>query len=415
MQFFFRLTKLRLWHRITNIYRKIRENKLQNASRGVLIPVWKTSFGENPPVSFEMLIKAYVSDPAVKAAVDFLADQTVGVGFYTTADIPEAKEIVDNFNENINLDDLLMQIAREIVAFGNSFVEKIEVEKLEELRVLPLTSIEKIIRDKYGIVQGYKQTINFGGATLNPQRIIHFRWNQVNGEAFGTGIIRCLLESLNFGNQETRPSFLAMKASLEKSMITIIQKFAGPTEIWKFPGVADEIVKEYAGILRSMPREGARFVVNTPTEVEVVSVDPRSRFEAYLEHIWNQHCLGLQTPLLKLFTTPGFTEASANAAIEIAERKIVALQRFIKRVVEKEIFAVIVRQAGFEPVEANVRLHWGLPQKPKVETGDLLKAFELGVISIEELRKMLVKTGWELWEAANPASEELNLKTAFRR
>lgn len=371
--------------------------KSASVARGVLIPAWKASFGESPSVSFETLVNVYLSDPTARAAVDFLADQSVGAGFYTTATVSEAKTLVDDFNEAVNLDDLLMQVAREVVAFGNSFLEKTGSERLEELRLLPITSIERILRDKYGGVHGYKQTARFGGATLNPHQVVHFHWSNVNGEAFGTGVIRSLVESFRLENGEQRPSYVSMKASLEKGMVDIVRKYAGPTEIWKFPGVADERVAEYAGLLRSMPREGARFVVNTPAEVEVVSVDPRSRFDSYMEHLWNQYCLGLQTPLPKLFTTPGFTEASARAAVEVAERKISAIQRFIKRVVEKEVFAVVVSQAGFEPAEANVRLQWGLPQKPKVEINDVLKAYELGVIDVEELRRMLVKAGWELW------------------
>ncbi len=78
----------------------------------------------------------------------------------------------------------------------------------------------------------------------------------------------------------------------------------------------------------------------------------QGRFDAYIEHIWNQYILGLQTPLPKLFTTPGFTEASAKAAIEVVERKVQAIQRFVKRIVERQIFVSVVSQAGIDPTEA---------------------------------------------------------------
>jgi len=366
--------------------------------RGVLLPAWRTVSGESPLVSFETLMDVYLRDPAAKAAVDFLADQAVGMGFYTTAKEPKAKTVVDEFNESVNLDGFLMQTAREIVAFGNSFWEKIEPDHLESLSVLPITSVEKIMRNQYGVVQGYKQAIRYGGGTLDPKRIIHFRWNPANGEAFGTGILRSLTETMRLGDNETRPSYVAMKSGIEKGMTEIVKKYAGPTELWKFPGLTDDKASQYASLLRTMPREGARFVVNVPAEVEVISVDPRSRFEAYVEHIWNQFVLGLQTPLPKLFTTPGFTEASAKAAIEVAERKVMALQRFVKRVVEREVFALVIWQAGLDPTEADCRLNWGLPQKPEFSVQDLLRAFELGAVRAEEVRKMLIKIGWEFSE-----------------
>ena len=105
-------------------------------AKGVLLPAWKSSMGEQPSASFESIIKIYLRDPAARAAIDFITDQVVGAGFYTTAEVAEAKAVVDEFNESVNLDGLLLQTVREIMAFGNSFWEKIEPEKLEPLQIL---------------------------------------------------------------------------------------------------------------------------------------------------------------------------------------------------------------------------------------------------------------------------------------
>lgn len=386
--------------KLKGFYRKLKEFR----SRGVLLPAWRTVLGEAPPASFQTLINLYLKDPAARAAVDFMADQIVGMGFYVTAETPRAKDVVDEFNESVNLDGLLMEATREIVAFGNSFWEKVEPAPLETLRILPITSIDKILRDRYGEVQAYKQTLKYGGNKLEPNRIIHFRWNPIDGEAFGTGILHSLVESMSLGNSETRPSFVKMKGGMEKGMTEIIKKYAGPTELWKFPDMSDDKASEYATLIKGMPRAGARFVVNVPAEVDVVAADPRSRFEAYVEHIWNQFILGLQTPLPKLFTTPGFTEASARAAIEIAERRVMALQRFLKRTIEREIFWPVIQQAGLEPAKADCRLNWGIAEKPEIEVADVLRAFELGAIRSEELRKMLTAAGWEVWEPEESSS-----------
>ena len=75
-----------------------------------------------------------------------------------------------------------------------------------------------------------------------------------------------------------------------------------------------------------------------------------------------------------------------------------ALQRFVKRTVEREIFTPVIEQAGPDPAKADCRLNWGMAEKPQVAVADVLRAFELGAIRAEELRKMLGKAGWELWE-----------------
>jgi len=110
----------------------------------------------------------------------------------------------------------------------------------------------------------------------------------------------------------------------------------------------------------------------------------------------NDFLLGLQTPIPRLFTTPGFTEASSRAALEAAERKVMSIQRFLKRIVEADVLNPVLRKAGFSPIEARVRLNWGQPEKPDLQISDMLAAYEKGVISNEELRNMLIKAGWEL-------------------
>jgi hypothetical protein len=75
-----------------------------------------------------------------------------------------------------------------------------------------------------------------------------------------------------------------------------------------------------------------------------------------------------------------------------------SLQRFVKRICERDIFWSVIQQAGLDPRKADCRLIWGAPEVPELLVSDQLKAFELNVIRRDELRKMLVKQGWELCE-----------------
>jgi hypothetical protein len=387
-------------------------------STGCLLPAWRQAYGEPKVVSFSDIITAYTRDPSCKAFVDFLADQAVGMGFYTTVNeeyeqAEKAKQVVDEFNETVNLDGLLQIGAREVVAAGNSFWLKIEPEHLENLKILPLTGFDNpkaVVRDSYGEVTGYNYAYGDVKKSFAPEKIIHFKWNPVDFSAFGTGVLQVLLTELSFDG-EKRMSFLEMKARIEKIMPEIFEKYAGPDELWVFADASDEKLAEYQRLIKSKPKAGARFVYNkAEADIKTVAVDPRARYDAYVEHILNQVYLGGQTPLPKLFTTPGFTEASARAALEIAERKVMALQRFIKRTVEREIFQPIIKQGGFDPAKANCRLNWGM-EKPEFKLEDLIKLAEISASSrveyvrAEEVRKNLVKFGFELWEKEEPTEK----------
>ena len=387
---------------------RIKEAINSTRTTGSLLPAYNTVYGEPKAVTFSDIITAYTRDPSCKAFVDFLADQAVGMGFYTTVNeeyeqAEKAKQFIDDFNETVNLDSLLQIGSREIVASGNSFWLKTDPEHLTDMKVLPLTGFDNpkaVERNKYGIVTGYNYSFGDAKKKFSPDKIIHFRWNPVNFSAFGTGVLQVLLAELSFSG-EKRMSFLEMKARIEKMMPEIFEKYAGPDELWVFAGASDKKLAEYQKLIKSKPKAGAKFVYNkAEADVKTVAVDPRARYEAYVDHILNQIYLGGQTPIPKLLTTPGFTEASANAAIEVAERHVMSLQRFIKRNVEKEIFTPLIVQAKLDPKKADCRLNWGMPEKPDIDA--LLPVLvqiakdRPDIISTSSFQKILINMGLSL-------------------
>jgi hypothetical protein len=119
-----------------------------------------------------------------------------------------------------------------------------------------------------------------------------------------------------------------------------------------------------------------------------MTIDPRARFEFYVDHIVNQFYLGCETPLPRLFSTPGFTEASANAALDLQDMLIKPVQRYIKRQVEREIFLLVLIYADKSPKEAKVRLNWGTAETPELVPAYLIHAAQLNLIRLEGLGRL---------------------------
>ena len=412
--------------RITNIFRAKEPYAvaLKEAKRGV---------GETPKISFVKQIEAYNKDTALRDFVDVLAMQAVGMGFYTTCaseeeyeGAAEAKRIVDEFNERNNVDDLLQVTAREIVATGNGIWQLFTPSKLERVLRVPIVSFERVITNEFlgfeeteftkakKIQLGFKQTTAYGGKIIPAENLHYFRWNPIDDSGWGSGVMRVLMEEYswqeynkNTGQYDTRtrPSFLEIKAKLDLDLIEIFEKFAGPLEAYvtEDKKLAEKIEAE----LQKTPKYGGRLVAagKGGLDIKTPPLEPRARFGESIEYLWNQFCLGGQTPLPKLFTTPGFTEASAKAAIDIADRLIMPIQRLIKRDVER-LWSKVITAANpkLDPVKASVRLNWGAPETPEVIAADLIHAAELDLIRQEEFRKNAVKFGWELWEATQQQS-----------
>jgi len=369
---------------------------------------------ETPVVPLTDVIKLYEKDPTCKASVDLLAASTVGAGFYTTANeeygkAAEAKRLVDQFNEETRLDSLLCDMARVLIACGNDFWLKLLPERLRDFKRLPIDSIEKIEQSQLsepGVklpykVEGYKLRNVYGGATLDPSSVLHWQINCTSASGFGTGVLQVLLQSLTI-QSDRRPAFAWMKAKIERIMPKIFEKYAGPDVLTLLERADDATIQKFENAIRNRSEEGAWLFYSGKGDIRPVTLDPRARFEYYIEHLVNQFYLGCETPLPRLFSTPGFTEASATAAIELQNMLIRPVQRYIKRQVEGAIFNVVLAQSGLEPAKARVRLNWGSPKIPEVAVSDILKASELGLVRPEEFRKNMVKFGWELWDREEP-------------
>ena len=398
---------------MSGIMKRLTEAFTLKTRSGYAFPQPTTVF-ETPSISLADVMKLYERDPTCKASVDLLAASACGIGFYTTVNeeyekAAEAKRIVDEFNETVNLDALLCDMARGLVACGNDFWLKITPEKLTGLHRLPVDAVERVeqsyiqgsgLKIPYS-VEGYRLRYSYGGETLEPNAIIHWQINCIGSSGFGTGVLQVLLHSLTF-QSDRRPAYAWMKAKIERIMPKIFEKYAGPDVLALLEKADDQTIQKFQSAIKNRSEEGTWLFYNGKGDIRPVTLDPRARFEYYIEHLINQFYLGCETPLPRLFSTPGFTEASAKAALDLQNMLIKPVQRYIKRQVEKNIFNVILAQAGLEPAKARVRLNWGAQKTPEIVMTDMLKAAELGLIRPEEFRKSAVKFGWELWEQTQP-------------
>ena len=376
------------------------------------------SIGLTPEVSFEKMWETYIAQPAARAAVDFRADQIVGMGFFTTMNEEyrekiegkTAKQYIDEFCEKIGLDQILQATAKNLVAFGNNFWWlKPKPEKIENITQIPIFHVQKITFSKNGELDKIKLSWNAQPREISMEEVIWIKTPPYDKNHFGTGILQTLCKSLKINDGESRPGFAEIVGRIQNSITKQFEKFGGPNELWIFPDLNKRELEDYYQKIKNIPAHGSRFVTNVEKAKVQLLVPERARsFDYYIETIMNEYYLGLLTPLPKLFTAPGFTEASAKVAVKVDDRKITALQRLLKRVIERKLFNAVLSQAGYDPERANVRLNWGAPARPEFNIADVLKAFENGVINREEARKILKNAGWPLEECSFADYESLD-------
>jgi hypothetical protein len=408
---------------MSSVLKKIQEMLTRAPTSGVATPNSRAFF-DTSSIPLADVMKLYERDPTCKSSIDLLAASTVGIGFYTTVNenyekAKEAKAVVDKFCEDVNLDGLLNDMAKPLIGCGNDFWLKLKPDKLTDTLRMPIDAVQRIGLSKVETLQlpykvtDYQLKSTYGGSSgneLKPDAVIHWRLNSDGTSGFGVGLLQVLLHTLQVGSDDKkRPAVAWMKAKIERIMPKIFEKYAGPDVLASLENVDEETCKKFEQAIKNRDEEGTWLFYNKKIDLKPVTIDPRMGFAYYVDHIINQFYLGCETPLPRLFSTPGFTEASANAALDLQDMLIKPVQRYVKRQTEREIFAVVLAQNDFDPVKAQVRLNWNASKAPQPNMADILKAAELGIIRADEFRKNATKFGWELWDvesATAPAKQQ---------
>lgn len=364
-------------------------------------------------VNWRSLIDKSEQDPLFQAALDIMADHIAGPGIYVTADNDFAKDVVEEFFEKVNMESLIREAGRDIHGYGLHIWHKYQnafTKQLTDLRIIPLESIYRVHRDDRGNWVTMHQMPEYYGEPVEAGRLVIFKWRPINQNAFGSGIAQVMYISRRYSlvirdnttgqTLSTRsiivPSQFDGRTMLYDIMLKVFQRYGMPYQAFRL-GSKDEPVDQnlVETLVKPSIKRREEIVINKPIEIVSDEIDPRTRFEAYMNEITNLNIVTMQTPILKLWAAPeGMTEASARTALKAFDRIVLSKQRFIKRIIEREVIPLILKSNAINPEEANVRMHFGPIDKPDLAYIDLINIFKLNDIAIK------------MWNAQNPTKPE---------
>jgi len=382
------------------------------------------AIGIRTSTSFANQLKVFNEDPVIKESILQSAYQIVSTGFFTTYnekytfDLPRsatdptrrtAKDVIDEWCKQNNLDQKLSQIAIEMIAFGNSFwnitangFTNIPIESIDHA-----VAVEKStpIREKYKL----QLTMAYENKVLPYDEFLHFHTEAIGNSPMGAGIILGLIATPEPVDNVEIPSLYEIRKSTRASMKEGFKKFSFGNELWIFEGYPTGTPKSgdtvATGIyalgdsLRDMPSTGKRIATNVRGDVVLALPQRTQSYDKWIEQIDNEFLMALGNPSLKLGLEQGFTKATAEAAKDLYEMKLAAIKRVIKRLIEG-VWAKVLDNSGFDGKQADMRLNFGT-QEVEYTTPDLFAAVDKRIISTDEARHILLKNmKWDISETA---------------
>lgn len=338
----------------------------------------------------------YETDGVVFASVNGLSEAAVGQGYHTkieddsAEDEVKAKELVDEFGKEMNLDTFLPNVCKNMLIAGfcpvetkihkfpaKSALKIIHPETVKEIVVNQDGTINKLIQDN---PKAGKRNIVISGKNLT--LFIH---NQIANDLTGTSIISPI------------EVLLTTKRTAITNISKIIEKRMFPDIIWKTtrdPAGLSELLasKEVdEDLVLGWLEEGELKDV-----AQIVEIQGNTRYEGYIDHIDRLIYKGLYAP--DLYFWKDATLASAKELTTIVDRNINAIQRNIERGVEAGFFQRLLDANG---IEAEVKMIWGreVTGAEDLQLENVVAtAIEVGLIGPKQLGLLLKKMGLDLGE-----------------
>ena len=347
--------------------------------------------GEDHPVNYAVLENAYTKVPIITGGINKTVDFVTGRGYSITCKDPNAKKIVDLFIREQKFDTLLRGVVRDMLVYGNSFLE-IVTDSGQIILLKPLNPKFMFVkRDRFGTVKGYTQFFKnrFKKNDFAPEQIAHFAWNKLGDSAYGLSIISPLLP------------ILEDKLNLEHDMAVIVGKKAGAPYHVKMVNdlnpAGNNDITAFKNKLVAL-RNDQEWVTDHRVEIDLIGAQGKIiDFQPFIQHYENQIIYGLEVPQV-LLGQGNIPEGLAVVQHEAFERHAESIQEFIEQPLEDQIFKNLLRINGFK--NEFVEFNWkSESQKEKLEEAGKIKEIislaSTGTIS-DEMRRKLESKLWDL-------------------
>ena len=379
----------------TRIWGAPKEEKEIEASNAIIRTPIEQSYGSRLSISLKNQVFYYLRNPVIRESIAQTASQVVAGGGFFTEQNPNysfkvtetAKEYIDSWNVANETEQKLITISTEILAFGlsvwlideNYGLTRVPPEAIE--KAVPIN--EKSIRNEYNL----KLTASYGDKILKWKEFIMFNYNPIGVDPLSSGIMYGLLSSPDGG---TTPGVLERRIDKIRSMHIASMKFGFPSVFYSPPEerkMDSGSMAKFATQIKNMSPYGNKIASPFPVTVVRDNADKVEGFEDWHKTEDKEFYLSVVFGLSP--DTQFTTKASAEALQKMHEERTSALQRVIKRNMER-IWGQVLKKAGFIDADSTtVKMHFGVKSESVYTIPDVVSLKNAGIITAKEARLIM--------------------------
>ncbi|MEK9954368.1 MAG: hypothetical protein VW577_03070 [Pelagibacteraceae bacterium] len=341
-----------------------------------------------PDRPFVETLDAINKDPRLNLSNETYIQMILGKGLKITAKKDNIAEMVTDWLDEINFDEMIEDGLYSYLGTGNLFYEKSPTS--DEFIEIPVHTIKSVVRDKNGRIAYYLQDVNNKHIRLKPNEVIHFKLTNVAREPFGRGLHHSVLADYEDPRSgATYDSPLIQMKKMEHAMPEIFHSYASPLMMFQFEDAGEQFIKTQADALKKA-KPGMKIVTDKPFKVEKFEVNGNAKFEGYIEHIQRDLLEpGSKFPLQ--FFNAGFTARAASESTDsVLIRKVKRIQaRFAKQILTNMILPFL-KSRGKTVKAKDIQVYFESPQKQELTVQDVITAYRDNGIRRSELRQWLI-------------------------
>lgn len=346
---------------------------------------------EKPQPSLDAYYEVWKSHGLVFAAIETICQNVTMTGYTIYSNNEQAKEEIENFIEQTGLiDNVMVQLVRNALLFGDGFAENIFDDKGFLVELLPRDprTIE-IIGDKYGRKIGYSQPLVLGESKIIPiQKITHLQFFSCPDSFRGLSLIAPAFDIIQMKKMVDESTAAAVKRHGHPKYDIILKGFLEAGQYTMDEQVFEKIKNTFKNL-------DAQHEIFHPDSIEIKNIDVKGveNVEEYFNYFTQLLTAALMVPEECLGLGRNVTEATAHTKIVMFERFISMLQNKVAHTLETQVFPYVIGNKYGENVRVAIKFK-GITEKDEAVKARWLASLmsvykgEEKPFSIDEIRAM---------------------------